>query len=274
MSVVGSSCQKHLGIYLYKKLNFYNLIKEKISEGNKGIGILRKLYNVLPKNSLTKIYKSFIQPDLDYGAIIFDPPENESFCTEIESVQYNAPRGITGAIDCTSREKVYKEFGLETRKSRRWLKKFCCFYKIKNNRIPSYLPPLIPSESHLYNTWNSRNITTYSCRTDAFKYSFFPWTINEWNKLNFNIRTSSFNIFRANLINIIRPIPNSIFGIFNQLGIMLITKLQLGLSHLNKHRFNHNFNNCINPLCTCSQESHQFTIFSIATIITVLEYPS
>ena len=95
-------------------------------------------------------------------------------------------------------------------------------------------------------------ITTYSCRTDAFKYSFFPWTINELNKLNFNIWTSSFNIFRANLIKIIRPIPNSVFGIFNPLGLKLITRLRLGLSHLNEHRFNHNFNDCINPLCTCS----------------------
>ena len=220
------------------------------------------------------IYKSFIQLHLDYGAIIFDQPENESFCKKIESVQYNAALAITGAIQGTSREKLYKELGLETLKSRRWMEKLCCFSKIKNNEIPSYLAELIPSESYLYNTRNTRNITAYSCMTDAFKYSFFPWTINEWNKLNFNIRTSSFNIFRANLIKIIRPIPNSTFGIFNRLGIMLITKLQLGLSHLNKHRFNHNFNNCINPLCTCSQESQQFTIFSIATTITVLEYPS
>ena len=28
----------------------------------------------------------------------------------------------------------------------------------------------------------------------------------------------------------------------------------MGLSHLNEHRFNHNFHNCINPLCTCSLE--------------------
>ena len=28
----------------------------------------------------------------------------------------------------------------------------------------------------------------------------------------------------------------------------------MGLSHLNEHRFNHNFQNCINPLCTCSLE--------------------
>ena len=43
----------------------------------------------------------------------------------------------------------------------------------KNNKIPSYLAELIPSEYHLYNTWNTSNIRTYSCRTGAFKYSFF-----------------------------------------------------------------------------------------------------
>ena len=145
------------------------------------------MYNVLPRNFLITIYKFFIQPDLDYGAIIFDQPENESICKKIESVQYNAPLAITGAIQGTCTEKLYKELGLETLKSRRWLKKLCCFYKVKNNRIPSYVTELIPFESLLYNTWNTRNITTYSCRTDAFKYSFFPWTINEWNKLNFNI---------------------------------------------------------------------------------------
>ena len=30
--------------------------------------------------------------------------------------------------------------------------------------------------------------------------------------------------------------------------------LRLGLSHLNEHRFNHNFGDCINPLCSCSLE--------------------
>ena len=132
------------------------------------------------------------------------------------------------------------------------VEKLCCFYKIKDNRTTSYLARLIPSESYLYNTRNTRNITTYSCTSDAFKYSFFPWTIDEWNKLNFNIRTSSFNIFRVNLIKIIRPISNPIFGIFNPLRLKLITRLRLSLSNLDEHRFNHNFNNCINPLCTCS----------------------
>ena len=94
-------------------MNFSNHIKEKISKAFKGVGILRKLYNVLPRNSLITIYKSLIQPHLDYGAITFEQPENESFCPKIESVQYNAAPATIRAIEGTSREKLYKELGLE-----------------------------------------------------------------------------------------------------------------------------------------------------------------
>ena len=114
MPVVRSS----LGIHLGEKLNFSNHIKDKISKANKSIGILRKLYNVLPRNFLITISKSFIRPHRDYGATIFDQPENEIFCKNIESVQYNVVLAIKGAIQGTSKEKVYKELGLETLKSR------------------------------------------------------------------------------------------------------------------------------------------------------------
>ena len=36
------------------------------------------------------------------------------------------------------------------------------------------------------------------------------------------------------------------------MGLKLLTRLRLGFSHLNEHRFNHNFKSCINPLCSCS----------------------
>ena len=51
---------------------------------------------------------------------------------------------------------------------------------------------------------------------------------------------------------IIQPVPNSVFCIFNPLRLKLITRLRLRLSQLKEHRFNHNINDCINPLCTCS----------------------
>ena len=33
-----------------------------------------------------------------------------------------------------------------------------------------------------------------------------------------------------------------------------LTRLRLGFSHLNEHKFRHNVQNCLNPLCSCSLE--------------------
>ena len=62
--------------YLDKKLNFSHHIIEKISKACKAIGVIKKLYYVLPRNSLLTIYKSFIRPHLDYDDIIYDQPNN------------------------------------------------------------------------------------------------------------------------------------------------------------------------------------------------------
>ena len=76
----------------------------------------------------------------------------------------------------------------------------------------------------------------------------------EWNKLDSNIRNSTYPVFRNHLLKIIRPELNPVYNIKNYNGLKLLTRLRLSLSHLNEHRFNHNFHNCINPLCSCSLE--------------------
>ena len=85
------------------KLNFKLHIKEKISKAVKGICIIKKLSNVLPRKSLITIYKSFVGRHIDYCDFIYDQPNNESFCQQIESVRYDAFLGVTGAIKGTSR---------------------------------------------------------------------------------------------------------------------------------------------------------------------------
>ena len=76
-----------------------------------------------------------------------------------------------------------------------------------------------------------------------------------WNKLDLDVRKSkSYAIFRNTLLKLGRPNQNTIYNINNPVGLKLLTRLRLGLSHLNEHRFNHNFQNCINPLCSCSLE--------------------
>ena len=87
--VAQTSHQKHLGLYLDEKLNFNHHIKEIISKINKGIGIIRKLRSILPRNALLTIYKVFIWPNIDYCDFIYDQPHNESFCNNLEKVQCN-----------------------------------------------------------------------------------------------------------------------------------------------------------------------------------------
>ena len=89
-----------------------------INKANKGIGIIRKLNNILPCNALWTIYRSFVRPDLDYGDVIYDLAENKSVSSKIERIQCNASLVITGAIRGTSQEKLYQELGLGSFRTR------------------------------------------------------------------------------------------------------------------------------------------------------------
>ena len=88
-------------------------------KANKGISVLRKLRYYIPRDSLVRIYNSFIRSQLDYADIIYDQPSNMYFCDKLESVQYNAALAITGAISGTSKEKLCKEIGFEYLSSKR-----------------------------------------------------------------------------------------------------------------------------------------------------------
>ena len=127
-------------------------------------------------------------------------------------------------------------------------------YKIIIIGIPKYLTDLIPKREIGYNIRN-RNKSFFHCRTESFKNSFFPYTIEAWYSLDPSIiNSNSLEVFKSKLLAFIRPVQRSIYNVFNPQGLKFLTRLRLGLSHLNEHRFRHNFKDCINPLCCGSLE--------------------
>ena len=75
----------------------------------KGINVIKKLTNILPRHSLATINKSFARPHLGYGDIVHDQPNNDKFSPQkIENMQYNNAVAITAAIKGTSLTKVYQ----------------------------------------------------------------------------------------------------------------------------------------------------------------------
>ena len=70
----------------YSQLRFEEHLKTIFSKVNKTIELVCKLRNSLLRPSLITLNKSFIQPHLDYGDIIYEQPFNNSFQNKIESL--------------------------------------------------------------------------------------------------------------------------------------------------------------------------------------------
>ena len=164
IQVERASYLKHLGILLDEKLDFKQNIDNVILKINKGIFVLKELRYSLPRKSLLRIYKAFLRllASIDYGDIMYDQPQNESFCDKLELVQYKAALAITGAIHETSRDKLYQELGLESLKSRRWSKRLSCMFKIMTKKAPNDLINLIPKCKQTIRTRNNQ-IPSYYC---------------------------------------------------------------------------------------------------------------
>ena len=62
------------------------------------------------------------------------------------------------------------------------------------------------------------------------------------------------SLFKSRLLSFIRPVQRSIYNIFDPTGLKFLSRVRLGFSHLNEHRFRQNFQNFLNLLSSCSLE--------------------
>ena len=187
-NVIETTSEKHLGIILNTWLSFVKHLETVLCKIKKTTGLICALQNILPRIALITLYKVFVRPYFDYGHIIHDQAHNASFHQKLESLQYNACLAITGAIRCSSREKLYQELGFESLQQCRWYRKLCSFYKVFKNESSLYLFNRIPTRNPAYSTSNHVNIALFKTNHNFFKNSFFPSTITEWYNLDPNLR--------------------------------------------------------------------------------------
>ena len=139
------------------------------------------------------------------------------------------------------------------RNLRSWFIRLCYMFKITKNQTPEYLSNLfqsiseIPLKKFLY----SKLQLSYRIPSSLLSLPYLSWFHLELSIGN----SANINAFKQKLLPFICPLENSIFNVFDQEGLKLLTRLRLGFSHLNEHRFGHNFRECLEPLCTCSLET-------------------
>ena len=140
---------KHLGMTLDSKLSFQSHVREAIIKARKGIEIIPFLSKYVSRDVLDQIYKLYVRPHLDYGDIIHhrhDPEFKLEFTKRFESTQFSAALAVSGAWRGTNTDKPYEELGWEILYYRRWYRRLCHFYMLRNNQRPLYLYFEIPQE--------------------------------------------------------------------------------------------------------------------------------
>ena len=251
---------KHLGITFETRLTWHTHINLILEKAWKRIHIMRKLKYTLDRDSLQTIYFSFIRPVLEYADVVWGN------CTqyetdEIEKIQNEAGRIVTGATKLISLDKLQQETGWESLSSRRKCHRLILFYKMVNQQAPSYLTALLPDKvgnRSQYSLRNENNYQTIACKTALYSNSFLPATIQTWNSLPEDIKNSpSLYSFKQKLKHKIE-VPN-FFRHGCRQGQLLLTRIRTNCSALNNDLVCKNISQ--SSLCTCGAVEDSFHFF-------------
>lgn len=193
--------QKYLGITLTSNLNWETHITNITTTALRKLFYLKRRLKIAPTNIKLLAYKTFVRPILEYANTIWFPYTATNIA-KLEAVQRKAARFIHSKYRSTdSPSRLLASSGLNTLSTRakQGRLKFLFQmlhrqYKIDITRYISY------SQSRITRHQHEHTLTEYSFSNDAFRYSFFPRVIREWNELNSSLTaTNSLSLFVSQL---------------------------------------------------------------------------
>lgn len=242
---------KHLGVNLSEDTKWSTHVSTNINNAWKRIGMLKSLKFLISRSGLEKLYLSLIRPLLEYADVVWDNCSVElKKNNDIEAVQNEAARIVTGATKFCNIDKLLKDLNWETLAERRRKHRLTLFYKMKNQISPNYLSNLIPQQpDQPYHLRARTDVPNIYCNTQSYANSFLPLTIRQWNTLSPELRNSqSLGEFKRKL-TVKRQIPSDRFNVGNRKNQINHARLRLGCSLLNFEL--HRRNLVPSPLCAC-----------------------
>ncbi|MEW8548773.1 MAG: hypothetical protein AB2693_35180, partial [Candidatus Thiodiazotropha sp.] len=249
--IIEVASHKHLGLVFSNDCSWHEHLEYIKAKAWSRINIMRRLKFKLDRRSLQTIYFSFIRPLLEYADVVWDN------CTQyevndLEKIQNEAARIVSGATKLVSINSLLLETGWETLSSRRKKHKLQLFYKMQNDLSPDYLSSLVPptvGSTLSYPLRNSTNLQTVRAKSQLYFNSFLPSVIRDWNELPEEIRAStSLSTFKYKLNRNVRMPPKFYFT-GKRLGQIYHARLRTNCSSLNLHLFHRNLTD--SPLCLC-----------------------
>ena len=245
---------KHLGIVLASNNKWSSHIDTIIQSAAKQVSFLRKLKYRFSKNTLNRVYCTYIRPLLEYASEMCNGCKQID-ARRLEQVQLHTARIVTGLPIFSSLNSLYYETGWDTLAERRTNKKLNLMYKIIHNDAPSYLSDLLPNrvnEAVSYDLRNNQNFQIPFSRLCSFDSSFFPSTLRFWNGSDISVRNSQILLkFKSKLWNQSqRDKASGILSIGERKLIIILTRIRHNCSNSNADL--HRVNIVPSPSCSCS----------------------
>lgn len=179
---------KYLGITISSNLSWSSHIEHVCAAARRKLGMIRHKLKHVPSHVKLLAYNTLIRTKLEYACTVWDPFTKKDIKI-LEDVQKQAARFIFNRYHPhDSPAALIQSNNIISLESRRKLARLKFLYQLwfKKLRLESS-SFLHPSSTRRTRHDHPHKITPVFARTNAFKYSFFPRTITEWNNLPHHI---------------------------------------------------------------------------------------
>ena len=219
-------------------------------KANKKLSVLRSV-RLLSRQTLDLLYKLTVRSVVDYALPVYYNSLRISELARLEKIQYQAGKLVTGAYHYTSKEKLNLELGWETIKNRGDFLSLNFFQKIHRQEtrplIRSCMPKLDIDRTQI--TRSKGGYIPFKYKGKYFDNSFFPNTVKMWNSLDKSTQYKECVEFKLDLKLALKPPIFKHFKKGSKLGNKLITRIRVGRSNLNQHKFTIGLSE--SPECMC-----------------------
>ena len=190
---------KYLGITISQDMRWNTHVSNITTKANRSLGFIRRNLRGCKPPVKTAAYNAIVRPTLEYAASVWDPYTNQ-LVTSVERVQRRAARFVSnnyrdytpGAVTG-----MLQHLGWDSLTTRRSKSRLTMMFKITHGLVEVPHQHLVAGDSR---TRGANKFREIPASKDAYRQSFYPRTIRQWNKLPPDITsTSSLEGFKAKL---------------------------------------------------------------------------
>ncbi|KAK3108052.1 hypothetical protein FSP39_000221 [Pinctada imbricata] len=192
-----TNCERDLGVMIDDQLKFQQHINTAVKKANQKLGIIKRNFNHLDKNSFVSLYKALVRPHLEYASSVWSTIFKKD-AIAIENTQRRATKILRGISNLTYPERL-KYLGLPSLEYRRIRSDMIQVYKFLNN-IDKMDDDLLKINENSRTRGHNKKLLKSHSRLNVRKFSFTERVVNTWNNLPSDvINSKNINLFKSQL---------------------------------------------------------------------------